>query len=148
MSKRVFVLNGPNLNLLGVREPHIYGATTLSEVEAMCHARATSLNISVDFRQSNHEGVLIDWLHEARVKAAAVIINPAGYTFTSVALVDALKMFEGPIIELHISNVHKREAMYHHSRVSPIATAVMAGFGVHGYELAIEAAARLIAAKT
>jgi 3-dehydroquinate dehydratase II len=147
MSKPVFVLNGPNLNLLGVREPHIYGSTTLAEVEAMCQARAKTHKLTVDFRQSNHEGVLIDWLHEARGKAAAVIINPAGYTFTSVALIDALKMFEGPIIELHISNVHKREAMYHHSRVSPVATAVMAGFGVHGYELAVEAVARMLAAK-
>lgn len=147
MSKPVLVLNGPNLNLLGVREPQIYGSTTLAEVEAMCHARARTLNVTVDFRQSNHEGVLIDWLHEARIEAAAVVINPAGYTFTSVALIDALKMFEGPIIELHISNVHKREAMYHHSRVSPIATAVMAGFGVHGYELALEAVARLLMPK-
>ncbi len=147
MSKPVFVLNGPNLNLLGVREPQIYGATTLADVEAMCHVQAKSLGLLVDCRQSNHEGMLVDWIQEARTAASAIIINPAGYTFTSVAIMDALKMFPGPIIELHISNVHRREAVYHHSKMSAVATAVMAGFGVHGYELALEAVAKLITAK-
>ena len=147
MSKPVFVLNGPNLNMLGVREPAIYGSTTLTDVEAMCHVRALHLGLSVDCRQSNHEGVLVDWIQEARTAASAIIINPAAYTFTSIAMMDALKMFPGPIIELHISNVHKREAVYHHSKISAVATAVMAGFGVHGYELALEAVGKLIAAK-
>jgi len=140
----VFVLNGPNLNLLGEREPEIYGHTTLPEIEAKCRKRALSLGLAIDFRQTNFEGVLIESIHEARKKAAGIIINPAGLTFTSIALLDSLKMFDGPKIELHISNVHKREEIYHHSLVSRTATAVMAGLGPSGYEIALDAMRMLI----
>lgn len=141
----VFVLNGPNLNLLGEREPHIYGHTTLAEIRERCHARAAAQGLTVDFRQTNFEGVLIESVHEARKGAAGIIINPAGLTFTSIALLDSLKMFEGPKIELHISNVHKREEIYHNSLVSKTATAVMAGLGPSGYEIALDAMRMLIA---
>ena len=144
MAKPVLIVNGPNLNRLGTREPHIYGSTTLAEVEAQCRQRATTLGLALDFRQSNHEGIIIDWLQDARTTACAIIINPAGYTFTSVAIPDALKMFAGPIIELHISNVHKREAIYHHSRVSAVATAVIAGLGTDGYATALDAVAQML----
>lgn len=139
MSKPIFILNGPNLNLLGEREPAIYGTTTLEEVRMRCLALAIELGRAVEFRQTNHEGVLVESVHEARRSACAIIINPAGYTFTSVALLDALKMFDGPKIELHISNVHTREDIYHRSLISRTATGVMMGFGVRGYELAIRA---------
>jgi 3-dehydroquinate dehydratase-2 len=141
----VFVLNGPNLNLLGEREPDIYGHTTLAEIRDRCHARAEAQGLTVDFRQTNFEGVLIESVHEARKGAAGIIINPAGLTFTSIALLDSLKMFEGPKIELHISNVHKREEIYHNSLVSKTATAVMAGLGPSGYEIALDAMQMLIA---
>lgn len=140
----VFILNGPNLNLLGEREPHIYGSTTLAEIAERCQKRAESRGLTPDFRQTNFEGVLIESVHEARKKAAGIIINPAGLTFTSVALLDSLKMFEGPKIELHISNVHKREEIYHNSLVSKAATAVMAGLGPGGYEVAVDAMRMLI----
>ena len=143
--KPIFVLNGPNLNLLGVREPHIYGATTLGEVQAMCEARAATHGLQVDFRQSNHEGVLIDWLQEAREGASAVVINPGGYSHTSIAILDAVKATERPVIELHLSNPAARESYRRHSYVSESATGVIMGFGAAGYELAIDAAARLIA---
>jgi len=143
MPKPIYVLNGPNLNLLGVREPHIYGSTTLKEVEAMCAARAVQMGFGVDFRQSNHEGVLIDWLQEARTEASAVVLNAAGLTHTSVALHDAMKAAEVPVIECHLSNPSAREEFRHHSYVSLAAKGVVSGFGVHGYELAVEAAARL-----
>jgi 3-dehydroquinate dehydratase II len=135
----VFVLNGPNLNLLGEREPAIYGSTTLPEIEAACRAKGAALGFGIDFRQTNFEGALVESVHEARKRAAGIVINPAGYTFTSIALLDALKMFDGPKIELHISNVHKREEIYHRSLVSRTATAVIAGLGPSGYGIALEA---------
>ena len=140
----IFVLNGPNLNLLGEREPHIYGSVTLAEIEGRAHARAAERGLAVEFRQTNFEGVLIESVHEARKRAAGIVINPAGLTFTSIALLDSLKMFDGPKIELHISNVHKREEIYHNSLVSKTATAVMAGLGPSGYEVAIDAMRMLI----
>lgn len=140
----VFILNGPNLNLLGEREPEIYGSTTLAEIEERCRKRAETHAVAIDFRQTNFEGVLIESIHEARKKAAGIIINPAGLTFTSVAVLDALKMFDGPKIELHISNVHKREEIYHRSLVSRTATAVIAGLGPSGYEIALDAMRMLI----
>lgn len=135
----IFILNGPNLNLLGEREPQIYGSTTLADVKSMCEAEADALGLTIDFRQSNHEGEIVESIHAARHQAQGIIINPAGYTFTSVAILDALKTFDGPKIELHISNVHAREATYHKSLVSPAVKAVMAGFGVTGYRLALRA---------
>ena len=132
----ILILNGPNLNLLGQREPHIYGHETLADVEEACADRAEEHGMRIDLRQSNHEGELIDWIHAARGRVAGIIINPGAYTHTSVALLDALNAFEGPVIEVHISQVHKRESFRHHSYVSLRADAVMAGFGVHGYELA------------
>lgn len=137
MSKPIYILNGPNLNRLGKREPEIYGRTTLAEIEAFCRSEAG--NRPVVFHQSNSESQLIDWIHEAIDEGSGIIINPAGYTFTSIALLDALKMFPAPIIELHISNVHRREAHYHHSYVSKAATAVIAGLGANGYRVAVRA---------
>ncbi len=137
MTKPIYVLNGPNLNRLGTREPHIYGTTTLADVEAMCRAEAKGQPI--EFRQTNSETQLIDWVHEAIDNGGGIIINPAAYTFTSLALFDALKMFPGPIIELHISNIHKREAYYHNSYVSKVATAIIAGLGANGYAVAVRA---------
>lgn len=137
-SGALFILNGPNLNRLGKREPEIYGHTTLAEVEAMCRAAAGEL--PVRFHQSNFEGELINWIHEATDDGGAgIIINPAAFTFTSIAILDALKMFGRPIIELHISNIHRREAYYHNSFVSKIATAVIAGLGPQGYPFAVKA---------
>jgi len=144
MAARVTVLNGPNLNLLGVREPHIYGTTTLRDIEIACGELARSLGASLEFHQSNHEGVLVDMIQAARDGADALIINPAGFTFTSHAIFDALKIFEGPIIELHISNIHAREQVYHHSRISPAATAVICGLGAYGYMVAIQSALRML----
>ena len=135
--KPVYVLNGPNLNRLGKREPEIYGTTTLAEVEAMC--RDAAGDHPLEFRQTNSEQQLIEWVHEAIDEGAGIVINPAALTFTSLALLDALKMFPGPIIELHISNIHRREPIYHRSYVSMIATSVMAGFGPEGYPLAVKA---------
>ena len=144
MPDPIYILNGPNLNLLGTREPHIYGSTTLAEVEAACRRRAQALGLEISFRQTNHEGQLVDWIQEAIGGAAGIIINPAAYTHTSVAILDALKNFPRPIIELHISNPHQRERFRHRSFVTPVATAMLAGFGAHGYELAVEAMAHLI----
>jgi 3-dehydroquinate dehydratase II len=144
MEKPIYVLNGPNLNLLGEREPHLYGHTTLAEVQELCTKRATALGWTIDFRQTNFEGVLIEAIHEARKGASGIIINPAGLTFTSIALLDALKMFDGPKIELHITNVHQREEIYHKSLVSKTATAVMAGLGPRGYQIAIDAMVMLL----
>lgn len=143
----LLVLNGPNLNLLGLREPDVYGAATLADVEALCREAAQRHGFALDFRQSNHEGVLIDALHEAgrAVKAgthAGVVFNPGAYTHTSVALHDAIKGAGVPVIEVHISNVHAREPFRHHSFVSPVAAGVVVGLGVDGYVLAIEALAR------
>jgi 3-dehydroquinate dehydratase-2 len=147
MPRSIAVLNGPSLNLLGVREPHIYGTTTLSEIEAMCRDRAKGHDLEVlFFRQSNHEGQIIDWIQEARGKASGLIINPAGFTSTSIAILDALKTFEGPIIEVHLSNIHRREAFRHHSYVTLAATGVVMGVGAQGYCLAIEALAGIPAA--
>ncbi len=138
MSGAIWVLNGPNLNRLGKREPEIYGHTTLAEVEAMCREEAGAFPL--EFRQTNSESELIGWIHEAiDAGAAGVVINPAAFTFYSMAVMDALKMVPCPLIELHISNVHKREEIYHHSLVSPVATAVMAGLGARGYRLAVRA---------
>jgi 3-dehydroquinate dehydratase-2 len=142
MRKPVFILNGPNLNRLGKREPEIYGTTTLAEIEAMC--RAAAGEHPVRFHQSNMEGQLVEWIHEAIDEGAGIIINPAAFSFTSIAILDALKMFPGPIIELHISNIHRREAYYHNSFVSRVATAVMAGLGPRGYVLAMRAMTEMI----
>jgi 3-dehydroquinate dehydratase-2 len=142
--KLIYVLNGPNLNLLGEREPEIYGYTTLDEIGTACAAKAATLGLSVDFRQTNFEGELIESVQEARRKAAGIIINPAGYTFTSIALLDSLKMFAGPKIELHISNVHTRESIYHNSMISRTATGIVIGFGAYGYELALDAMNNLL----
>lgn len=142
--RTIFILNGPNLNLLGQREPEIYGHTTLEEIRGWCEAEAAELDLAIDFRQSNFEGEIIEAIHAARLAAAGIIINPAGYTFTSIAILDALKTFNGPKIELHISNVHQREEIYHRSLVSRTATAVMAGFGAHGYRLALRAMAEFL----
>lgn len=141
--RTIFILNGPNLNLLGQREPEIYGHTTLDEIRGWCEADAKNLGLAIDFRQSNFEGEIIEAIHAARERAAGIIINPAGYTFTSIAILDALKMFNRPKIELHISNVHQREEIYHKSLVSRTATAVMAGFGAQGYRLALAAMAEM-----
>ena len=146
--KTVFVLNGPNLNLLGSREPEIYGAQTLADVQALCERACAANGFALEFRQSNHEGALVDWLHEAgqlhaKGKLAGVILNAGAYTHTSVALLDAIKGTGVTLIELHISNVHAREAFRHHSYISPVAKAVMAGFGVNGYALAIAGLAGL-----
>jgi len=146
MPKPIYVLNGPNLNLLGSREPHIYGTTTLEDVRVLCEARAAALGHGLAFHQSNHEGQLIDWVQEARLEASAVVINPAGYGHTSVALHDALKALDIPIIECHISNPAAREPFRHHSYVSPAASGVICGLGVFGYELAIDGACQLMVA--
>jgi 3-dehydroquinate dehydratase-2 len=143
MSKPIYVLSGPNLNLLGAREPEIYGHQTLEDVRKLCEARASALGRTVVFRQSNHEGELIDWIQEAREKACAVVINPAGYGHTSVSILDALKMVGIPVVECHLSNPAAREAFRHQTYVSLAATGVVSGFGAASYELAVEAAAGL-----
>jgi 3-dehydroquinate dehydratase-2 len=143
MAKPIYILNGPNLNRLGMREPEIYGRTTLAEVEAMC--REAIPGQAIEFRQSNREYEIIDWVHEAIDKACGIVINPAAFTFTSMAIMDALKMFPGPIIELHISNIHRRAPIYHKSLVSPVATAVVAGLGAKGYPIAVRAIVELVA---
>ena len=143
MSKIIFVLNGPNLNLLGVREPHIYGSATLADVEALCRETGARLGVEVECLQSNHEGVLIDWIHAAGAQhrageLAGVVFNAGAYTHTSVALHDAVKGSGVPVIEVHISNVHAREAFRHHSYLSPAAAGIVVGFGIDGYVLAID----------
>jgi 3-dehydroquinate dehydratase-2 len=147
MTPTVYVLNGPNLNLLGTREPQVYGSQTLADVERLCAATCERLGLSLVFRQSNHEGALVDWIHEAgRLHAegglAGVVLNAAAYTHTSVALLDAVKGTGVPLVELHISNVHARESFRHHSYLSGVARAVMCGFGVRGYQLAREGVAQ------
>jgi 3-dehydroquinate dehydratase II len=139
---RLMILNGPNLNLLGVREPHIYGATTLAAVHKSCREFAACLGASLIFEQSNHEGVLVDMIQSARTTADAIIINPAGYSFTSIAIYDALKTFAGPIIEVHISNIHARDELHRHSKLSGAAKGVICGLGPYGYIVAMQAAAR------
>jgi 3-dehydroquinate dehydratase-2 len=145
VTKLVFILNGPNLNLLGKRQPHIYGHETLADVEADCRRTAEELGLSIRFHQSNAEHQIIDWIHEAREVAAGIVINPAAYTHTSVAILDALSTCEFPVLEVHISNVHKREPFRHHSYVSLRADGVIAGFGTQGYSLALRRIAKLIA---
>ncbi len=144
MSRIVVVLNGPNLNLLGRRQPEIYGRETLADLEADCRHVGEGLGLEIEFRQSNREYEIIDWIHEARGRAAGLVINPAALTHTSVAILDALHTFEGPIIEVHISNVHKREAFRHHSYVSTVASGVIVGCGTQGYGLALQRIAALI----
>ena len=143
MTKPIYVLNGPNLNRLGKREPEIYGTTTLAEIEAMCRKAASDRPI--EFRQSNAEHEIVDWIHEAIDRGAGIIINPAGLTFRSIPILDALKMFPGPIIELHLSNIHRREELYQHSLMSRAATAVLVGLGADGYPTAVAAMLRLLA---
>jgi 3-dehydroquinate dehydratase II len=144
MKRLVYVLNGPNLNLLGKRQPAIYGHETLADVEKSCRHIAAELRLELRFHQSNREYEIIDWIHEARETAGGIVINPAAFTHTSVALLDALNSFDGPVIEIHISNIHKREAFRHHSYVSGRADGVIAGFGTQGYDLAIRRIASLI----
>ncbi len=143
MSLTIYLLNGPNLNLLGVREPHIYGHTTLADLEEFCRGVCEAFKAELVFRQSNHEGELVDWIQEARQKAAAVVINAGGYTHTSVAIHDALKTLTTPVVEVHLSNPGNREEFRHKSLVSPAAAGVIAGFGAYGYRLALEAAVHL-----
>ena len=144
MSRLVYILNGPNLNLLGKRQPEIYGHETLADVERDCAALAKELKLSIRFLQSNREYEIIDWVHEAREKAAGIVINPAAFTHTSVAILDALNTFDGPVIEVHISNVHKREEFRHHSFVSGRADAVIAGAGTQGYQFGLRRVAHLL----
>ncbi|TCL01127.1 3-dehydroquinate dehydratase [Shimia isoporae] len=145
MSKTIYILNGPNLNLLGKREPDLYGHDTLADVETACANLGNEFGFSVNLMQSNHEGEIVEMIHDAREHAAGIIINPAAYTHTSVAILDALQAFEGPVLEVHISNVYKREAFRHHSYVSQRADGVIAGFGVEGYSLAMRRMASLLA---
>ncbi|HEY2243158.1 MAG TPA: type II 3-dehydroquinate dehydratase [Xanthobacteraceae bacterium] len=148
MAKTIYVLSGPNLNLLGTREPQIYGRSTLADVEKLCRTAAERLGFALVFRQSNHEGQIIDWINEARAeKAAGLIINPAGHTTTSVAILDALLAMESPVVEVHISNINAREEFRRHSYVSRAARAVVCGFGINGYALAIAGLASLLGAK-
>ncbi len=137
--KRVMILNGPNLNLLGVREPHIYGTTTLAQIKDSCEREATKLGMTLSFFQSNHEGELVDLIQSARQAADAIIINPAAYSFTSIAMVDAIKAFEGPVMEVHISNIHARDEYHRHSKISHAATGVICGLGPYGYIAAMRA---------
>jgi 3-dehydroquinate dehydratase II len=146
MRSKLYILNGPNLNLLGVREPHLYGSTTLAQVEQSCRRVAGELGFDCEFRQTNHEGVLVDWVQEAREQAAAVVINPAGLSFRSIPLLDALKTLDQPIAEVHLTNIHRRDAIYQKSLVSLAATGVICGFGPFGYELAIRAVVQRITA--
>lgn len=144
---RIKIINGPNLNLLGVREPHIYGTTTLAEIQRSCESTAKELKAHLAFLQSNREGQIVDWIQAAREDADTIILNPAGYSFYSVAIFDALKAFEGPIVELHLSNIHARDELHRHSIMSRAATAVICGLGPAGYPIAMQAAARLVAAR-
>lgn len=144
MTKPIYILNGPNLNLLGQRQPEIYGSATLDDVASACSELADDLHLSIRSMQSNHEGQLVDWIQEARAQGAGIIINPGAYTHTSVAILDALNAFDGPVIEVHISNIHKREAFRHHSYVSLRADGVIAGCGTDGYLLALRRMANLL----
>jgi len=144
MPATILLLNGPNLNLLGRRQPEIYGHETLADVEALCREVLAGAGLALEARQSNHEGQLVDWIHEAREGAAGIVINPGAYSHTSVAILDALNAFEGPVLEVHVSNIHRREAFRHHSFVSGRADGVIAGFGVQGYALAMQRMAALV----
>ena len=148
MAKTLYILNGPNLNTLGMREPEIYGHATLKDVEKLCQTTAKRFGLGIDFRQSNHEGVIVDWIQEAHAKkVAGIVINPAGYTNTSIAILDSLLLIKAPVIEVHITNIHKRESFRHVSYISKAARGVIAGCGVDGYALAITAVAGMIGAK-
>jgi 3-dehydroquinate dehydratase-2 len=141
--KRLMILNGPNLNLLGVREPHIYGTTTLAQIKESCEQNAKRLGLEISFHQSNHEGELVDLIQSARQSADAIIINPAAYSFTSIAIIDAIKVFEGPVVEVHISNIHARDELHRHSKISSAATAVICGLGPYGYIAAMHGVAQM-----
>ena len=141
--KRLMILNGPNLNLLGVREPHIYGTTTLAQIKESCEQNAKRLGLEISFHQSNHEGELVDLIQSARQSAEAIIINPAAYSFTSIAIIDAIKAFEGPVLEVHISNIHARDELHRHSKISSAATAVICGLGPYGYIASMDAIAQM-----
>jgi len=143
--KPIYILNGPNLNLLGQRQPEIYGSETLDDVATACAALAEELGLTIRFHQSNHEGQLVDWVQEARLQGAGIVINPGAYSHTSIAILDALNTFDGPVIEVHISNIHKREVFRHHSFVSLRADGVIAGCGTQGYGLALRRLAQLLA---
>ncbi|MDR7094168.1 type II 3-dehydroquinate dehydratase [Hydrogenophaga laconesensis] len=145
MNGTIYILNGPNLNLLGVREPNVYGHTTLAQVEQLCRRVTAELGFACEFRQSNHEGVLVDWAQEAREKAVGVVVNPAGLSFRSIPLLDALKTLDQPLAEVHITNIHRRDPLYQNSLISLAATGVICGFGAFGYELAIRAVAQRLA---
>ncbi len=145
MTNQVFVLNGSNLNMLGKREPHIYGTTTLAEIERRSAALARELGLAIEFRQTNHEGVMVDWLQEAFEAGAAVVINPAGFSFSSIPVFDAAKLIQAPLIEVHISNIHQRDAQYRHSLISLAARGVICGLGPTGYLLALRAVADMLA---
>ncbi len=142
MNRSVFILNGPNLNMLGRREPEIYGTTTLAEVQHDCEQLANELELFCEFRQTNHEGVMVDWLQEAFEREGAVIINPAGFSFHSIPVLDAMKLIKAPLLEVHISNIHARDELHRHSITSTVANGVIAGLGVEGYLLALRALAR------
>ncbi len=146
MSKPIYILNGPNLNLLGTREPEIYGRMTLADVKSMCKERAKSRGLKIFFEQSNNETQIIDWVHQAIDDADGIIINPAAFTHTSVAILDALKNVPAPLIELHISNTHQREPFRHHSYVTQAATGLILGFGINGYVMAVDAMANMLEA--
>ena len=143
MSRMLFVLNGSNLNMLGLRQPEVYGSSTLDDVRGDCERVASELGFDLFFAQSNAEHEIVEWLHEAFRRQATVVINPAGFSFQSVPILDALRMLTTPLVEVHITNIHARDAVYHHSLVSSVAQVVIAGAGVYGYELAIRAADRL-----
>ncbi|MDD7908727.1 MULTISPECIES: type II 3-dehydroquinate dehydratase [Pseudovibrio] len=145
MSKKVLVLNGPNLNLLGLRQPEVYGKTTLPELEQACHKHGASLGLDVECKQSNHEGQLIDWIHETRATNTGIVLNAGAYTHTSIAIMDAIASVERPVIEVHLSNIHQREEFRHTSYVSKQAVGMICGLGPHGYILAIDAVAPLLA---
>jgi 3-dehydroquinate dehydratase II len=144
MTARLTVINGPNLNLLGTREPHIYGTTTLETIKASCEAFAEFAGADLAFHQSNHEGVLVDLIQSARQDADAIIINPAGYSFTSIAMLDALRIFEGPTIEVHISNIHARDELHRHSKLSRAVRAVICGLGPYGYIVGMQSALQML----
>jgi 3-dehydroquinate dehydratase-2 len=146
-SPKILILNGPNLNMLGVRETAIYGSDSLADIERACARRGKALGISVDFRQTNIEGELVTWVQQARTAAAGIIINPGAYGHTSIALLDALRITDKPVIELHLSNIHRRESFRHHTYTSQAATGIICGLGAHGYVLALEAMAELISRK-
>ncbi len=144
MTKPILILNGPNANLLGTREPDVYGSDTLADIEAKCREQGRDLGLDIDFHQSNHEGELVEWIQRSRGNAAAIIINAGAYTHTSIAILDALRSCDAPVIEVHLSNIYQREEYRHHSYISETARGVICGFGSHGYELALAAAARLL----